>query len=160
MWIARCVRIKYATILLHICTLMQGDTLNKEQYYPHSIADVWRALSEQEELSAWFVQADFRAEVGYRYTFTRGETKVHGEVIEVMAPHRLAYTWSVGDLSVITTVRWRLEEAGEGTRVFLEHSGISGYPTHDLAATMFSHFEHGWLDCFTKLDAYLTSRGR
>lgn len=137
-----------------------ADVLTKERSYPHPIAVVWRALTLAEELSAWFVQADFKAEVGYRYTFTRGETKVLGEVIEVDAPHRLSYTWTVGDPNIVTTVRWRLKEQGASTLVSLEHSGISGYPSADLAATMFGHFEHGWEDCFAQLQRHLSAHGR
>ena len=47
-----------------------------------------------------------------------------GEVIECDPPSRLAYSWSAGGPVVNTRVSYRLEEDGEGTRLFFEHSGF------------------------------------
>jgi len=49
------------------------DVIIKEQMLNHSIDKVWNAISKQEEISTWFINADFKAEPGYKYTFKAGE---------------------------------------------------------------------------------------
>ncbi|MEQ9303218.1 MAG: SRPBCC domain-containing protein, partial [Marinoscillum sp.] len=70
--------------------------------------------------------------------------------------HTLVYTWTVGGTGVETTVSLKLEERDGGTLLHLEHSGISNYPTAQMATNMFSSFEAGWSSCVTNLEKYLT----
>ena len=130
-------------------------SIRKERFYPHSINAVWSAISVQEQLSKWFVNADFKAEVGYQYTFTRGENTITGEVLDVQPPHLLTYTWVIGDPNVITTVKWELQEVDGGTLVIIDHTGISGYASDQIAAATFNHFNHGWEDCTNRLAKHL-----
>ena len=134
------------------------DVLIKEQVFDHSIDRVWNAISKGEEISTWFINADFKAEPGYKYTFTAGEergcTQITGEVKEA-DPYTLVYTWIVQDTNIETTVKWILEEIGGKTKLYLEHSGISNYPGED-AVTMFGHFNSGWDNCVKQLSEYLT----
>lgn len=130
------------------------DVITKEHEFKHPIADVWKAISEAEEISSWFIQADFRAEVGYKYTFTHESTKITGEVLQADPVHNLVYTWIVGDTGVVTTVSWKLKETSNGTQLLLEHSGISNYPG-ETAVTMFNNFDGGWSSCVTNLEKYL-----
>jgi uncharacterized protein YndB with AHSA1/START domain len=54
---------------------------------------------------------------------------VIGEYLEVDSPRLLVYSWVAnwtGDVK--TTVRWELEQAGNGTRVTLRHSGLAAHP--------------------------------
>lgn len=134
------------------------DVLIKEQLFDHSIDRVWNAISRAEEISAWFINADFKAEPGYKYTFTADEehgcTQITGEVKEA-DPYTLVYTWIVQDTDTETTVKWMLEEDGGKTKLYLEHSGISNYPGNN-AVTMFGHFNAGWDNCVKELSQYLT----
>ena len=45
------------------------DVITKTQVLNHPIQKVWDAISKAEELSTWFIETDFKAEVGYQYTF-------------------------------------------------------------------------------------------
>jgi uncharacterized protein YndB with AHSA1/START domain len=125
--------------------------------FPHAIDTVWNAISRAEEISAWFINADFKAEKGYRYTFTASEehncTQITG-VVKEAEPYTLVYTWIVQNTETETTVSWHLEAAGEGTRLILEHSGISGYPEKSAVA-MFGNFNAGWDNCIVELTTYL-----
>lgn len=136
-----------------------NDTIRKEQFYPHPIKAVWEAISNEAEITAWFIKADFKPEKGYRYTFTHEKTVVRGEVLVAEPVHTLVYTWVVGDPNTITTVKWFLREKDGGTHLTLEHSGISGYPTAELATTMFTNFNGGWDHCLSGLMKHLTSAG-
>lgn len=133
------------------------DVITKEHVFDHAIDTVWNAISKAEEISAWFIKADFKAEKGYRYTFTASEehncTQITG-VVKKADPYTLVYTWIVQDTNAETTVTWFLEPVKEGTRLRLEHSGISKYPDKS-AVTMFNNFNAGWDNCITELTTYL-----
>ncbi|MEM7187325.1 MAG: SRPBCC domain-containing protein [Bacteroidota bacterium] len=132
------------------------DQITKEQFYPHPISAVWNAITLADQLTAWFIKADFKAEVGYQYTFTSsGEdcTEITGEVKKA-TPYTLEYTWIVAETNVETIVRWTLREQGEGTELHLEHSGIAGYGG-DTAVKMFESFNGGWENCVNLLLGYL-----
>ena len=134
-----------------------NDTIIKEKVLNHSIDKIWNAISKGEELSAWFIKADFKAEKGYQYTFTASEDKgcvtISGEVKQA-DPYVLIYTWVVENTNVITTVKWDLQQTENGTKLHLEHSGISGYEG-ETAIAMFESFNGGWDGCINLLTDYL-----
>lgn len=134
-----------------------SDVIIKEQILDHSIDKVWNAISKGEEISTWFIQADFKPEPGYKYTFTAGPekdcTQITG-VVKEADPYTLIYTWMVENTDVETTVKWSLQALGGKTKLILEHSGISNY-TAETAVTMMGHFSAGWDNCFNLLVEYL-----
>lgn len=133
------------------------DVISKEQVFPHAIDKVWNAISRAEEISTWFIKADFKAEKGFQYTFTASEenncTQITGEVKEAN-PYTLIYTWIVEGTDTETTVKWELSSTDEGTKLYLEHSGISNYPG-ESAVAMFNSFNGGWDNCISELSGYL-----
>ncbi len=134
------------------------DMITKEEMINHPVDKVWNAISKAEEISTWFIQADFKAEVGTPYTFTASEDKgcmkITG-VVKEANPYTLVYTWIVENTDVETTVKWRLEAEGENTKLYLEHSGIANYPG-ESAVKMFESFSGGWAQCVDQLQSYLT----
>jgi len=132
------------------------DEIIKEHQFTNSIEEVWSAITIQEKISAWFIQADFKAEVGYEYTFRHEDTKIYGKVLTANPVHELAYTWIVGGTEVETTVSWWLEKNEEGTKLRLEHTGISKYPG-ETAIAMFNSFQDGWQGCIDGLAKYMTA---
>ncbi len=131
------------------------NAIRKEHLYPHPIQEVWRAISNKEAISAWFITADFKAEVGYAYKFTHEQsgTIITGSVLEAQEPTTLAYTWIVNNDGVETTVRWNLSEEAGGTRLVLEHHGFAAYK--DTAAKMFDSTGKGWDACIAELEKHL-----
>ena len=134
------------------------DTIRKEQVFKHSIDTVWSAITKAEEISTWFLKADFKAEKGYSYTFTPPDdndecTAITG-IVQEANPYTLVYTWTMDSLPVITTVSWTLEETNEGTKLVLLHSGISKFPGA-TAVKMFESFNGGWIGCLSGLTKYL-----
>ncbi len=134
-----------------------NDVITKEHLFAHPIKKVWNAISKEEEISTWFIKADFKAEAGYKYTFTASEeqncTAITG-VVKHADPYMLVYTWVVENTKAETTVKWKLEETAEGTKLYLEHSGISSYEG-ETAVAMFSSFDKGWDNCISELSSYL-----
>jgi uncharacterized protein YndB with AHSA1/START domain len=134
-----------------------NDLITKQHQFNHPIADVWQAISQAEEISTWFIQADFKAEVGYHYTFTHEKTVIKGEVIKANPVTELIYTWIVQGMDAVTTVSWKLEENNSGTLLTLEHSGISNYPG-ETAIVMFNNFKGGWDSCVDNLEKHLNKK--
>ena len=135
------------------------DVITKERVFKQPIDKVWNAISVGEEISAWFIKADFKAEKGYGYTFTASEEKgcinITGEVKQ-SNPYTLSYTWIVDGTTAVTTVTWKLESVDDGTKLFLEHSGISNYEG-ETAVKMFESFSGGWINCMDLLDKYVNT---
>jgi len=134
------------------------DIITKEKVLNHSIQTIWNAITQADEISTWFIQADFKAEKGYQYTFTsepneKGCTVISGTVKEAN-PYLLVYSWIVADTKVETTVSWALKSVDGGTKLSLTHSGISNY-AGDTAIAMFESFSGGWDGCMNKLSDYL-----
>ncbi|WP_323787098.1 SRPBCC domain-containing protein [Psychroserpens sp.] len=133
------------------------DSITKEKVFNHPIDKVWNAISKGEEISTWFIKADFKPEKGYNYTFTASEDKgcltITGEVKQ-SNPYVLEYTWIVENTNVETTVTWTLTPTNNGTKLHLEHSGISNY-AGDSAIAMFESFNGGWDGCINQLIDYL-----
>ena len=130
---------------------MDQHKIELEHFYPHPVSNVWDAISKQEAISTWFIQADFQAEEGYGYTFTHEQTTITGTVLKASPPSELTYTWVVG--GVETTVSWMLSAQENGTLLKLIHTGIEKYG--ESAAVMFGNFEGGWNNCIAELESYL-----
>ncbi len=135
---------------------MIKDTITKETIFNANIDKVWNAISKQEEISKWFLKANFKAEAGYQYTFLSSEDDcdpIIGEVISA-DPYVLIYTWKIKGTDVDTTVKWLLESLDEKTKLTLEHSGISKYGEPN-AINMFESFNGGWDNCINGLTNFL-----
>jgi uncharacterized protein YndB with AHSA1/START domain len=131
-----------------------ADKIRLERFYNHPIQSVWEAISSQDAISDWFIQAEFKAGVGYEYTFTHETTIVHGTVLAVEKPGKLIYTWIVGQTTAVTEVSWTLTPKQAGTQLILEHTGFNNY--QDSAVAMFDSSVQGWQAVADALESYLS----
>lgn len=132
------------------------DSIIKEQLFQHPIQAVWEAITQEDLISTWFIPASFKAEKGFQYTFNASGgdcSPIKGEVLEA-SPYTLQYTWIVTEKPAKTIVTWILEEVDGGTKLHLEHSGISNY-AGETAVEMFGSFNGGWDNCLSGLTTYL-----
>jgi uncharacterized protein YndB with AHSA1/START domain len=104
-------------------------TIRVDQFLAHPPARVWRALTDPDLLARWLMPNDFRPVVGHRFSFqTQPRPEVgfdgiaHCQVLEIEPERLLRISW--GGAHLDTTVTWRLESEGRGTRLFLEHDGF------------------------------------
>lgn len=100
-----------------------------EAIYPTSIAAVWRALTDPEEIRAWLMETDFAPVLGHGFTFRTDprpgfDGTVRCRVLEIEPERRLSYSWVAGGIDTVVT--WTLEPRGESTAVKLVHSGFAG----------------------------------
>ncbi|HEY3870306.1 MAG TPA: SRPBCC domain-containing protein [Actinocrinis sp.] len=94
-----------------------------DQFIGHPPAAVWRALTDPGLHARWWAAGDVKAEVGHRFTLDMGAWgQQQCEVLAVEPERLLRYSFAPGTLD--STVTWRLEPEGAGTRLFLEHSGL------------------------------------
>jgi len=94
-----------------------------DQFIARPPAAVWRALTEPDQLAAWWAPGDIKPIVGHRFTMDMAEWGHQPcEVLEVEPERLLRYTFAEGVLNTIIT--WRLEAEGGGTRLFLVHDGF------------------------------------
>ncbi|GAB1694330.1 SRPBCC family protein [Krasilnikovia sp. M28-CT-15] len=95
-----------------------------DQFIARPPAAVWRALTEPELLARWWAPGDIKPVVGHQFTLDMGEWGMQRcEVVAVEPERVLTYTFAEGVLD--TTITWRLEPEGAGTRLFLEHAGFA-----------------------------------
>jgi uncharacterized protein YndB with AHSA1/START domain len=101
-----------------------------EQTYPYPPERVWRAMTDSAALAEWLMPNDFEPRIGHKFRFRSKPMPgwrgfVECEVIEVLAPRRLAYTWlGDADWKAPTIVRWTLAPVEGGTRLRLEHTNL------------------------------------
>ena len=101
-----------------------------EQTYPHPPERIWRVLTDSAALADWLLPNDFEPRVGHKFRFRSKPIPgwrgfVECEVIEVVAPRLLAFTWlGEADWQAPTIVRWTLEPIEGGTRLRLEHTNL------------------------------------
>lgn len=132
--------------------------LRYERQLRHPVERVWRALTEPELMGRWLMETDFEPTIGHRFEFhtdpARGfDGVLYGEVIQVEAPHKIAYTFIGGMMRHKTMVTWTLIPENEGTRLILEHTGFTGFA--DIAISGIIGL--GWRRMLNDLPKVLTS---
>jgi uncharacterized protein YndB with AHSA1/START domain len=104
-------------------------------------AEVFRALTEPAVLDTWWTtssESDPRPGGAFRYTWEfEDASRNHvqsGAYHAVEDGRSVSYPWEAGGE---TTVTFRLEDAGDGTRLTLEHTGFSDDEARE-------HHDQGW----------------
>jgi len=120
-------------------TIDGRPALRFERRLEHPTERVWRAVSEPDELARWFVAA-----VGWTPALgeTFGAEGQTGEITELQAPHRLAWTWGEERYS------FELQPDGDGCLLVFTHVFDTRYgPAAQHAA--------GWETYLDRLEAHL-----
>jgi uncharacterized protein YndB with AHSA1/START domain len=121
-----------------------------EKEFAHAPEKVWRALTEGELIAQWLMENDFQAVVGHRFQLRT--TPMGGwsgvidcEVLEVVAPVRLSYTWNT--MGVDTVATFTLTPTAQGTALRIEQSGFSEAQELNYKGAMY-----GWRNFAGKLE--------
>jgi len=120
---------------------------------------VFAAWTQPEQLRAWWgprpvtcAGAEVDLRVGGRYRIDNllpdGSTVViEGEFELVEPPHKLVYSWRMGEGSEHSRVTVLFEQRGEATEVSVLHERVPSIPARD------SH-ERGWIGCLDGLERH------
>ncbi len=106
--------------------------LHFERIYRASRERVWWALTNEEALKRWYMEADgLHPTVGCKFTLHDGDARgwsgwLDCEVVVVDEPRLLKYRSVERKDHLITDVTWTLSEHIDGTRVRLDHTGFNG----------------------------------
>lgn len=114
-----------------------------------STAQVWRALTDPEEMKAWYFDLPwFRPEVGFEFRFIGGPSSDRQYehvcmVTEAVPFKKLAYSWRYHGYPGITLVKFDLSEEADNTLIKLSHEGLNSLSAEvpDFAET---NFIEGW----------------
>lgn len=126
------------------------DAIHVDQFLPHSPARVWRALIDPEMLARWLMPNDFAPVVGHTFTFQAQPMPavnfagvIHCEVLAIEPEQLLRISWADHSGSGLdSTVTWRLEPEGRGTRLLLEHAGFD--PDEPIQQMARRGMDAGW----------------
>ncbi|MEV4416389.1 SRPBCC domain-containing protein [Catellatospora sp. NPDC049609] len=134
--------------------MTEPGVIHCDQFLSHPPARVWQALTDPELHARWWAAGDVRPVVGHRFTLDMGRWGQQPcEVLAVEPERLLRYSFAEGSLD--STLTWRLEPEGTGTRLFLEHSGL------DLDSPMgrnaFENMGRGWPGLLRHLDTVLSA---
>ena len=119
--------------------------------YPHPPAKVWRALTEPALIARWGMPPEgFAPRVGTTFRLVGTSNPgwrgfVECEVLEVVAPSLLRYSWIGNEKSPTTFVTFRLEPHAGGTRLTFEHTGFASAGGFFLAHLI---MKPGWKKIF------------
>jgi uncharacterized protein YndB with AHSA1/START domain len=140
------------------------DSIERELILPAPPARVWTALTQPDQLSAWFgTQATIDLRPGGEVIFTwdglTGPRGTNRGVIEtVEPPNRFAFRWqSSPDTVQMTRVEFTLEPHPEGTRLRLVESGFASLPP-ELRGGCHESNTRGWQRELGELAQYLAVR--
>lgn len=118
--------------------MTERGKIELSQYIPHSPAKVWRALTDPALVAKWWAAGDVKAIIGHRFTLDMGKWGQQACEVTAVEPERLLrYSFALD-----TTITWRLQPEGTGTRLLLEHSGFD--LDSPLAKAAFEGMSNGW----------------
>ena len=122
-----------------------------DEFLPYPATRVWRALTDPDRLTAWFMPNDFKPVVGHTFHFHRTANcdlhfsdRILCRVVEIRDEQLLSYTWTdaeyEGELDSLVT--WTLYREGRGTRLLLEHRGFA--PDDAIQQAARNLMDGGW----------------
>lgn len=121
----------------------QTESLSFEFDLAHSPEKVWRALTEPELLAEWLLPViGLKLESGAAFTFKTQaypgwDGTVNCRILEIDAPRRISYTWSVPFLDTVVT--FTLAPTASGTRLSLVQSGFKSDQKREFGGA-----RYGW----------------
>lgn len=137
---------------------MSTTTMTKSIFVDAPRETVWQFLTEKDKLALWFHPCDADLTQGKPYSLLSTADDIDskicwGEVLTMNKPTTLMYTFTIKPLGgAMTTVKWTLEDAAGGTRITLQHEGISE-AAKDAAMGLLVALDKGWDEHFVKLRA-------
>ena len=130
-------------------TTVTTEAVVIERTYNASVARVWRALTDANQMREWYFDLkEFKPEPGFEFQFVvehEGNTYDHRcRITEVIAEKKLAYTWRYEGHEGNSLVTFELFPEGDKTRLKLTHEGLDTFPRTPAFAR--ENFVKGWTE--------------
>lgn len=100
---------------------MNTDPIIVEATYAASAAQVWKAITEVDQMKQWFFPniPNFKAEVGFKTQFmvqapSRGFLHIW-TITDAIPNQKIAYDWEFGDFEGVSNVSFDIFEKGDNT---------------------------------------------
>lgn len=121
------------------------DSIKFKVKYKFQIEEVWHALTDKDAMSEWLMPCDIAPIVGHKFQFrTKPYPGFNGiidcEVLEIIENELLVFSWQGGSLKE-TKVTFKLQEEGDHTILYFEHSGFKGLLNKVIVKKILSN---GW----------------
>ncbi|TDQ11730.1 SRPBCC family protein [Pedobacter metabolipauper] len=117
-----------------------------EQVYDAPIQKVWQALTNENEMSAWYFPqlVKFKPVVGFEFVFSNDGSPYQKEwrVTKVEDGRVLAHSWIYKGYPGSSEVTFELFKEEDRTRLKLTHTGLASFPGDPHFARI--RFEGGW----------------
>jgi len=98
-----------------------------EVFYPYPPEKVWKAIANRSSLAKWLMENDFEPRLGHKFCFQSQlpglNEVIHCEVLKLVEPYELAYSWQDNVMESPSIVTWILTPVDGGTQLHLEHRG-------------------------------------
>jgi len=110
------------------------NTIVVEQSFKASVSEVWKAISEIDQMRQWFFEniESFKAEVGFETQFNvKSEERnfLHlWKLTEVIPLKKIVYLWKYEGYDGESYVSFELFEENNQTRLRVSHTGIDSFP--------------------------------
>ena len=130
-----------------------------EEIFQVPVQRVWRALTEESALRAWYFPQlrKFRPVVGFEFEFTDDGSAYQKEwrVTQVVDGAKLAHSWRYKGYRGVSEVSFDLFPEASSTRLRVTHTGLDSFP--DDAHFARNRFREGWKQILrVKLRDYLS----
>lgn len=121
-------------------------TIRQQYYIRASPKKVFKAISEPERLTRWFLKdAQLSPRKRGKYSFTwQGGYAHSGQVVEFVRGKSLTLTWPQYDGKELlgeTKLKMTVEPKGDGSLLKIQHSG---YPKHERWVDLYAGTHSGW----------------
>lgn len=126
------------------------------EFFEAAPDEVWESLTDPAILAEWLMPNDFVPEVGARFTFepdhpTPWEGNVECEVLQLLPPKKMVWSWRTRGMDEPTRVEFRLVPKRGGTELVFEHGGAADEPVA-------RGLHGGWPDMVDRLTVSLQRR--
>lgn len=128
-------------------------SIKHQFFFPHPPEMVWEYLTRPELMELWLMKNNFQPIIGNDFQFRTNPIPsldfdgiFYCKVLEIVPFRKLSYSWKSGPGEGKTTldsvVAWNLQPAGNGTELYLEHSGFEKEENLDF----YRGLTDGWLE--------------
>lgn len=105
-----------------------------EQTYDVSRQDLWKAITERDQMVRWFFDAipDFKPVAGFatQFNIKAGERDfLHlWKITEAIPEEKIVYDWRYEGYPGVGTVTFELFDEGSGSRLRVTNEGVESFP--------------------------------